>query len=115
MGVVVLATNVHLGHRVAIKFLSPRWEGDRVVAARFLREAQAAARILDPHVVRILDVDKTESGHPFLVMDPDLEGRKLLPHLTKKDFGLPHARGILPSSPLSRKEGRHRSPASDHG
>jgi len=63
MGIVHLATHVVIGQRVAIKIVKK--EG----AARFLREARAAAHLESEHVVRILDVDETDDGTPFMVME----------------------------------------------
>src|SRR5437773_4196330 len=76
MGVVVLATHLRLGQKVAIKLLKDSVKDDPHVAARFSREARAAAQIVSEHVVRILDVDDTERGDPFLVMEY-LEGKDL--------------------------------------
>jgi serine/threonine protein kinase len=39
VGFVVAATHVHLGQRVALKFLLPELASDRAVLERFLREA----------------------------------------------------------------------------
>jgi serine/threonine-protein kinase len=68
MGTVVLAVNVKLGQRVAVKVLHGA-TGDPYAVERFVREARSAARIENDHVVRILDVDETVTGAPFLVME----------------------------------------------
>jgi serine/threonine-protein kinase len=86
MGVVVAARHVTLGHAVAIKFLVQRLH-DEHGAARFLREAQAAARIQSEHVGRVFDWGRLESGIPFMVMEY-LLGRDLRGEL--------EARGELP-------------------
>jgi serine/threonine-protein kinase len=76
MGVVVEATHVTLKDRVALKFLrSPKF-ADRETITRFLREAQAAARIKSPHVARVLDVGTLDDGAPYMVME-FLEGTDL--------------------------------------
>src|SRR5271170_2110584 len=69
MGVIVEAEHIALGQRVAIKFL--RREGARHAefVERFLREAQAAARLQSDNVVRVFDVGTDERGVPFMVMD----------------------------------------------
>src|SRR5262245_14853158 len=59
MGTVVEATNVRLDRRVAIKLLDPAKAAVPHLAARFAREARAAAMLEGEHVVRILDVDDT--------------------------------------------------------
>src|SRR5205823_3966250 len=55
MGTVVEATNVRLDRRVAIKLLDPAKAAVPHLAARFAREARAAAKLEGEHVVRILD------------------------------------------------------------
>ena len=78
-GIVVSAVHLTLDQRVAIKVLtagegaSADWQDD---AARFRREGHATAALRSEHVVRILDVDVLESGHPYMVMEY-LEGETL--------------------------------------
>jgi serine/threonine-protein kinase len=76
MGVVYEARHVGLGERVAIKVLLPDAMGSPDVRARFLREAQAAARIRSEHVARVTDVGETDAGIPYMVME-FLEGEDL--------------------------------------
>jgi serine/threonine protein kinase len=72
MGVVWLATDRVLHREVALKEISyPLYLTDQeraVLRERTLREARAAARLEDPHVVAIHDVVE-EDGHPWLVME----------------------------------------------
>jgi serine/threonine-protein kinase len=75
MGSVYEAVHVGLGSRVALKSLHPELANGGL-GPRFLQEARAAARIQSPHVVRVADVDQTESGLPFMVLEY-LEGRTL--------------------------------------
>ncbi len=74
MGVVLEATHVALGERVAMKFLLPDLAMDGEAAERFLREARAAVRIKSPHVAKVSDVGTLESGSPYMVME-FLEGQ----------------------------------------
>lgn len=74
MGVVVAAHHLVLRERVALKFLLPSAAARPEVAARFQREAQAAARIRNEHVVRVSDVGRMPDGVPYMVMEY-LEGR----------------------------------------
>src|SRR5262249_4439537 len=76
MGVVVEATHVTLKDRVALKFLRSARFADDTTIARFLREAQAAAKIKSPHVARVVDVGTLENGSPYMVME-FLEGTDL--------------------------------------
>ncbi len=69
MGVVMLATHLKLDVHVAIKMLNASAEGKPTVHERFMREARAAAKLRSEHVVRVVDVDETERGVPFLVME----------------------------------------------
>jgi eukaryotic-like serine/threonine-protein kinase len=71
MGVVVSARHLQLGQVVAIKLLTLPPDEDRrdEAIARFLHEAQAAAKLQSDHVVRIYDVGQLENGLPFMVME----------------------------------------------
>ena len=51
------------------------------LAERFLIEARAAAKVESPHVARVMDVGKLDSGAPFMVMER-LEGCNLEELLT---------------------------------
>ena len=69
MGVVFAAHHLMLDQRVAVKvLLVDAARGDEVVE-RFVREAQAAARVKSDHVVRVMDAGSLENGLPFLVME----------------------------------------------
>jgi eukaryotic-like serine/threonine-protein kinase len=76
MGLVVAAKHLQLEARVAIKLLLPEMLDSADAVARFLREARAAARITNDHVVRVTDVGTLESGAPYMVMEY-LEGSDL--------------------------------------
>jgi eukaryotic-like serine/threonine-protein kinase len=76
MGVVVAARHIVLDERVAIKFLLPEVLDDPAAMARFMREAQASAKIKSEHVARVTDVGTCEDGTPFMVMEY-LEGEDL--------------------------------------
>ena len=69
MGVVLAARHLELDEPVAIKMLLPHLPASGESAARFVREAKAAIRIRNEHVVRVLDVARTPSGSPYIVME----------------------------------------------
>ena len=69
MGVVVAAIHVGLGQKVALKFLLPNVLNSQDAAARFDREARAAALLKSEHITRIIDVGKLENGSPYMVME----------------------------------------------
>jgi serine/threonine protein kinase len=76
MGHVVAARHEQLDQPVAIKILRRELCENQEAVARFLREARAAVRIQSEHVARVLDVDTTEDGVPYMVMEL-LEGQDL--------------------------------------
>ncbi|HEY0467115.1 MAG TPA: serine/threonine-protein kinase, partial [Polyangiaceae bacterium] len=89
MGIVLCATHLALGQRVAIKVLTVSDEDERRDEARerFLREGRATAALVSDHVVRVYDVGSLASGAPFMVMEL-LRGQDL-------------ARTLLQHGPLS--------------
>ncbi|MFO0679084.1 MAG: serine/threonine-protein kinase, partial [Polyangiaceae bacterium] len=76
MGVVVEAMHIHLGQRVAIKFLKREARSDGEIVARFAREARAAVQLTSEHVARVMDIGTLPDGAPFMVMEY-LEGKDL--------------------------------------
>src|SRR6478609_10786622 len=71
MGVVLCATHLTLGQRVAIKVLTVSEEDERRDEARerFLREGRATAALVSDHVVRVYDVGTLANGAPLMVME----------------------------------------------
>lgn len=67
MGVVWAARNESTEREVAIKLLLGSSK-NKDFRDRLLREARASGRIAHRNVVEIYDVDESEQGHPFLVM-----------------------------------------------
>ncbi|MBE3561214.1 MAG: serine/threonine protein kinase, partial [Ktedonobacteraceae bacterium] len=63
---IYLAKHRYLGTTAAIKVLH-RHATD-VAVRRFLYEARITARLVHPHIIRVLEYD-VEQGTPFLVMD----------------------------------------------
>ncbi len=76
MGMVVAATHLELGHRVAIKMMLPQAKDHPEMLARFEREARAAAGLSSEHAARVTDVGRFDDGMPFMVME-FLEGEDL--------------------------------------
>jgi serine/threonine protein kinase/class 3 adenylate cyclase len=70
MGRVWQATDLDLRRQVAIKLMHPGLVATHTARERFLREAQAAARLRSANVVSILDVKvDSERGVPYLTME----------------------------------------------
>ncbi len=69
MAVVYLGEDCELGRRVAIKVLADNLAVDEGFRARFLREAQTAARLSHPNIVHVYDLGRDSTGRPFIVME----------------------------------------------
>ncbi len=68
MGAVYQATDLRTGGQVAVKIPHPWLAIDAEYTARMNREAQIAASLTSPRVVKVMDFDWHE-GRPFLVME----------------------------------------------
>ncbi len=68
MGVVYRARDTRLGRSVALKLLPPEVSRDQERKARFLQEAQAAAKLSHPAIAQIYDRDEGPQGL-FIVME----------------------------------------------
>jgi serine/threonine-protein kinase len=68
MGMVYRAHHLALNEDVAIKMLRDAAAADEEAVARFLREAQSAAKLKSEHVARVSDVSD-QDGTPFMVME----------------------------------------------
>jgi TolB-like protein/Tfp pilus assembly protein PilF len=69
MGAVYQAHDTKLDRDVALKFLAPELTRDADAKARFTREARAASALQHDNICTIHDIDETEDGQIFIVMD----------------------------------------------
>ncbi|MFO0555708.1 MAG: hypothetical protein U0271_45450, partial [Polyangiaceae bacterium] len=70
MGSVWVARHTTLDIDVAVKFIAPSLGAVAPdVLVRFKREAQLAAKLAGPHVVRTLDHGVTADGVPYIAME----------------------------------------------
>jgi eukaryotic-like serine/threonine-protein kinase len=83
MGVVLRATHLELDCPVAIKLIRPEHTENEDVIARLLTEARIAAGLRSKHVNRVLDVGRTDTGLPYLVLE-HLEGSDLSGYLERR-------------------------------
>jgi serine/threonine protein kinase/tetratricopeptide (TPR) repeat protein len=90
MGVVFVAEDIHLGRRVAIKFLSTSSD-EHQYRARFLREARAVSSLSHPNIATLYDYGETPDGKPFIVMEL-VNGRTLSRLLQESELTL--GRGV---------------------
>jgi serine/threonine-protein kinase len=80
MGSVFEGQHVLIERRIAVKVLhSPSPD----VVTRFVREAQAAGRIRNDHILEVLDVGALPDGSPYMVTE-FLEGETLLQRLARQ-------------------------------
>lgn len=82
-GIVYQVFHRRLEKTYAVKFLQPELMHLQDVAQRFEQEARATAKLENPHVVRMIDVARSEHGVPYLVME-FLSGRELGEELAAK-------------------------------
>ena len=69
MGTVWRGIHLRVGRQVAIKVLDERFLDNDAIVERFGREARAASAIQHPGIVEVLDLDRTDEGVPFIVME----------------------------------------------
>ncbi len=69
MGAVYEGENTLIARRVAIKVLYGSVAQQQGVVERFQREAQAAGRIGNDHILEVLDMGTLDDGHHFMIME----------------------------------------------
>jgi eukaryotic-like serine/threonine-protein kinase len=69
MGAVYRARHLAFNEIRAVKVVHQSYAEDRAFIKRFKTEAIVARKLLHPNAVRIEDLDSTEDGRPFIVME----------------------------------------------
>lgn len=82
MGTVFEAHDTLVDRIVALKLMHPYLNAKPDIVTRFLREAQAAARIRHPNVVAVLEMGKRRDG-TFYIVQEMLTGRTLREYLNE--------------------------------
>ena len=67
MAVVYQARDVRLGRLAALKVMAPALAGDETYRLRFVREAQTAAAVDDPHIIPVYEAGEVD-GVLFIAM-----------------------------------------------
>jgi non-specific serine/threonine protein kinase len=86
MGEVYLAEDTGLHRKVALKFLPAQFVADADFKARFVREAEATAKLNHPNIITIHEVSEHQ-GRPFFTMEL-VEGQSLRDLAKGKELGI---------------------------
>jgi serine/threonine-protein kinase len=89
MGAVFEGENVRINRRVAIKVLHAAFTGNAEVMQRFEREAQAAGRIGNDHILEVLDLGILPDGDRYIIME-FLDGEPLSSRIKQRGRMTPH-------------------------
>ena len=94
MGAVFEGENVRINRRVAIKVLHAAFAGNAEVMQRFEREAQAAGRIGNDHILEVLDLGILPTGDRYIIME-FLDGEPLSDRIKNRGRLLPLELAVL--------------------
>jgi eukaryotic-like serine/threonine-protein kinase len=83
MGAVYLGENVRISRKVAIKVLHAGLTENKEVTQRFEREAQAAGRIGNDHILEVIDLGSLPNGDHYIVMEY-LDGEPLTSRIKER-------------------------------
>src|SRR5882724_5451288 len=83
MGSVYAGTHVHIGRRVALKVLHLSAGPEMEIVKRFEREAQAAARIGNDHILDVIDFGSLPDGSRYIVCE-FLDGETLAARMDRQ-------------------------------
>jgi eukaryotic-like serine/threonine-protein kinase len=93
MGTVYKARHVRLNRLVALKVIRQGIQASEAQRTRFLREAEAVARLQHPHIVTLYDTGEVE-GQPYLAMEY-VPGKTLAESIVKNPLPPRQAAGCL--------------------
>ncbi len=83
MGAVYKALHLHFQELRALKVIAAALASDKKFVRRFEQEAILARKLHHPNAVRVDDIDETEDGQPFIVMEY-IEGKNLRDVIAKE-------------------------------
>jgi serine/threonine-protein kinase len=81
-------------HRRALKTLHAAMAASPSIVERFLREASAAGRVGNPHIVETFDAGVLDSGEPYLVMEI-LRGEPLSQRIARGPMPIPEVVDLM--------------------
>jgi serine/threonine protein kinase/Tfp pilus assembly protein PilF len=94
MGEVYLAQDMKLGRKVALKLLPADLSRDENRLHRFEQEARLASNLTHPNICVIHEVNETEDGRHFIVMEY-VDGVTLREYMAEKQLGLSEVLDIV--------------------
>jgi serine/threonine-protein kinase len=100
MGTVYQVRHATLGRAFAMKVLRRELAVEAELAARFVQEARAAARVSHPNVIEITDFGNLETGEPYFVME--LLSGTLLGAVIRRDGRIAPARAAELASQVAQ-------------
>ncbi len=95
MGVVYECEHTTLGKRVAVKLMLEKYSDDSEAMARFQREALAASKIGNPHIIDVNDIGTAPDGRSFVVMELLSKGMPLAHLIEQGPIPPPRATVIM--------------------
>jgi serine/threonine protein kinase len=69
MSVLYLAEHVNSKQKAALKVLNKEYTRDEACVGRFRQEARLAGALVHPNLAQIYELDQTDEGHLFIVME----------------------------------------------
>jgi serine/threonine protein kinase/DNA-directed RNA polymerase subunit RPC12/RpoP len=102
MGLVLLAEDPMLQRKLALKVMQPSLASDTKARARFLREAQSAAKLVHENVITVHSVGE-HNGVPYLAM-PLLKGLPLDKYLEDRKAPSSESSGVFFAAALGQYE-----------
>ena len=100
MGVVYDAQQASLDRPVALKILRSNFAATETGIRRFRAEAEAAARLDHPNIVRIYEIGEHE-GQPYLAMEP-IKGESLAERIARLGLQLKEADAAVLVAKIAR-------------
>ena len=94
MGIVYRAEHLQTGRSVAVKVLRGGASADPTLAKRFVREVKAAAALVHPNVVGVLDFGVDEDGTAFQILEL-LEGESLAERIARGPLSVERTLALL--------------------
>ena len=93
MGIIYGAEDIKLKRKVALKFLPHELSKDEEAKRRFIHEAQSASALQHTNICTIHDIEETEEGQLFIIMDC-YEGESLKEKISRGPMKLEEALDI---------------------